>query len=187
VIELFDWKYSQWATILWTVLRVYLGYEWVTSGWGKVFGASSTAWVGSKAGTAVTGFLNGALAKTGGAHPDVQPWYAWFITHIALPNAKIFSYMVAWGELLVGIALILGFLTTLALFASLLMNFNYLLAGAVSVNPIFIIEAAILLWAGRAAYYWGLDRLIFLRNGEKDISTHITNYRRRGGTGPVTD
>lgn len=157
-----NWKYSNWARILWTILRVYLGYGWLTSGYGKVFGASSDVWVGSKSGTAITGFLNGALAKTGGAHPDVQPWYAWFVNHVALPNAKIFGYMVSWGELLLGIALILGLLTTVALFGSLFLNFNYLFAGSVSVNPIYVIEALILLWAGWAAYYWGVDR--FLRH-----------------------
>ncbi|MEA4925656.1 MAG: DoxX family membrane protein [Syntrophomonadaceae bacterium] len=164
---MFKWKYSNWARILWTILRVYLGYNWLTSGFGKVFGANAEVWVGSQAGVAVTGFLKGALAKTGGAHPDVQPWYAWFINHIALPNAKIFGYMVAWGEFLVGIALILGMFTTLALLASLLMNFNYMFAGSVSVNPIFIIEALILLWAGWAAYYWSLDRLLWNRWHQK--------------------
>jgi thiosulfate dehydrogenase (quinone) large subunit len=158
---MFEWKNSEWAKILWTILRLYLGYNWLISGFGKVFGASKAVWVGANAGVAVTGFLKGALAKTGGAHPDVQPWYAWFINHVALPNVKIFSYSVAWGELLVGIALILGVLTTYALFASLFLNFNYLLGGSVSVNPNFIIEALILLWAGRAAYYWGVDRFIF--------------------------
>jgi thiosulfate dehydrogenase [quinone] large subunit len=157
---MFKWKDSDWARVVWTILRVYLGYNWVISGYGKVFGASSASWVGAQAGTAITGFLKGALAKTGGAHPDVQPWYAWFVNHAALPNAKIFSYMVASGELLIGIALIFGLLTTLVLFASLFMNFNYLFAGSVSVNPNFIIEALILLWAGRAAYYWGMDRYI---------------------------
>lgn len=159
-----DWKYSNWARVLWTILRIYLGYNWFTSGYGKVFGEGSAVWVGSKAGVAVTGFLKGALAKTAGPHPDVQPWYAWFINHVALPNAKVFSYMVAFGELLVGIALILGLFTTLALIAGLLMNFNYLFAGTVSANPIFVIEALILLWAGWAAFYWGLDRFVFHRS-----------------------
>lgn len=160
---MFDWKYSHWARVLWTILRVYLGYNWLMSGYGKVFGPESAAWVGSKAGTAVTGFLQGALAKTSGPHPSVQPWYAWFIKHMALPNAKAFSYMVAWGEFLVGLALILGFLTTIALLAGLLMNFNYLFAGTVSTNPMYVLEALILLWAGWAAYYWGIDRFIFHR------------------------
>jgi thiosulfate dehydrogenase [quinone] large subunit len=156
---MFKWKFDQWARILWTILRVYLGYNWVISGLGKVYGTGADVWIGSQAGVAITGFLNGALAKTSGAHPDVQPWYAWFINHVALPNAKIFGFMVAWGELLVGIALILGMFTSLALLASLLLNFNYMFAGSVSVNPMFIIEALILLWTGWAAYYWGLDRL----------------------------
>lgn len=158
-----NWRDSQLVRLLATLLRLYLGYSWTVSGYGKVFGASREVWVGSQAGVAVTGFLKGALTKTGGAHPDVQSWYAWFINHLALPNAKVFSYMVASGELLTGIALLLGGFTTVALFVSLLMNFNYLLAGAVSVNPIFIIEALILLWLGRAAYYWGVDRWLLPR------------------------
>ncbi|NPV92349.1 MAG: DoxX family membrane protein [Firmicutes bacterium] len=155
-----DWKNSNWARGAWTVLRVYLGYSWLTSGFEKVFGEGSGVWVGDRAGTAVGGFLNNALTKTSGQHPDVQWWYAWFIQHIALPNVKLFSYSVAWGELLIGIALILGGFTTAALLAGMFLNFNYLLAGSVSVNPIFILEAGVLLWAGAAAYYWGLDRYL---------------------------
>lgn len=155
------WRNSSWARAIWTILRVYLGWSWLTSGFGKVFGSNSTVWVGDKAGIAVTGFLQGALAKTSGPHPDVQWWYAWFIQHMALPNAKIFSYFVAWGELLVGIALILGAFTTLALLAGLLMNFSYLLAGTVSANPVFQIQELILLFAGAAAFYWGVDRWLW--------------------------
>jgi thiosulfate dehydrogenase (quinone) large subunit len=158
-----NWRDSQLVKLLATILRLYLGYNWTVSGYGKVFGASREVWVGSQAGVAITGFLKGALAKTSGAHPDVQSWYAWFINHFALPNAKTFSYLVASGEFLTGIALILGVCTTLALLASLLMNFNYLLAGSVSLNPIFIIEALILLWLGRAAYFWAVDRWLLPR------------------------
>lgn len=157
------WKYSEAMKFLWTALRIWVGYSWLMSGIGKTFGPSSQAWVGSKAGVAVTGFLQGALQKTGGAHPDVQPWYAWFISNFGLPNAKLFSYMVAWGELLVGLGLIFGAFTTIALLAGLFMNFNYLLAGTVSSNPVFIIEQLLLLWAGSAAYYWGLDHFILPR------------------------
>lgn len=152
-----EWKHSNLAKTIWTILRIYLGWSWLTAGYGKVFGESSVAWVGAKAGTAVSGFLQGALAKTAGPHPDVQWWYAWFIQHMALPNVKVFSYMVAWGELLIGLGLILGALTTIALIAGILLNLNYLLAGSVSVNPIFLIEAFILLWAGASAYSWGVD------------------------------
>ncbi len=60
------------AGIVWLVLRVWLGYQWLASGIEKVFGEGSEAWVGSKAGSAVTGFLNGAVAKSP-LNPDLDP------------------------------------------------------------------------------------------------------------------
>ena len=62
---------------LWLLLRVYVGYEWLMASWGKLVNPGSV-WVGEKAGVAVTGFLKGALAKTGGEHPDVQGGYGLF-------------------------------------------------------------------------------------------------------------
>jgi thiosulfate dehydrogenase [quinone] large subunit len=158
-----DWKNHFITRIIWTAMRIYVGWQWLSSGIGKTFGPNSSVWVGSKAGAAVNGFLTGALQKTTGEHPDVQWWYAYFIQHAALPNAKLFSYAVAWGEVLVGIALIAGLLTTVALLAGVMMNLNYLLAGTVSINPVLLTLEAILLWAGPAAYNWGLDRLIWRR------------------------
>ncbi|MEN6349930.1 MAG: DoxX family protein [Syntrophomonas sp.] len=155
-----SWKNSNWARTLWTILRVYLGWSWFTSGFEKVFGEGSKLWVGSQAGVAVTGFLNGALTKTTGPHPDVQWWFVAFIKNFALPHAKLFSYSVAFGELLVGAALIFGVFTTAALLVGMFLNFNYLLGGSVSTNPIFLLQEIILLWAGAAAYYWGADRYL---------------------------
>lgn len=157
------WRESRLMQVIWTVIRVYVGWEWLSAGFGKVFGPSSAVWVGPQAGVAVSGVLKGALAKTSGQHPDVQAWYASFIQGVALPNAKVFSFIVSWGELLVGLGLILGFLTSIALLAAVLMNMSYLLAGAVSTNPIMLFWEALLLWAGAAAYYWGIDRMFIPR------------------------
>lgn len=144
-------------SILWTILRLWIGYEWLKAGLGKI---TSPAWVGDKAGTAVGGFLKGALAKATGDHPAVQGWYAGFIENFALPNAKLFSYLVAFGEVLVGISLILGLLTTVGLVAGALMNLNFLLAGTTSTNPTMYTGAILLLIAGANAYYLGLDRFV---------------------------
>lgn len=157
------WRESRLMQVIWTVLRVYVGWEWFSHGIDKVFGASSAAWVGPNAGTAVTGFLKGALAKTGGQHPDVAGWYGTFIQNVALPNATVFGYVVAWGELLVGLGLILGFLTSLALLAAILMNMSYMLAGTLSANPVMLFWEGVLLWAGAAAYFWGVDRIFLPR------------------------
>jgi thiosulfate dehydrogenase [quinone] large subunit len=146
----------RWAWI-WLILRLYVGWEWVNAGWDKLH---SAAWVGSSAGTALTGFINGALTETGGAHPSVQGWYAWFLQHIVLPNVDLWSHLVAYGEFLVGIALILGIFTGLAAFFGSFMNVNYLLAGAVSTNPILFVIATWLVLAWKTAGWWGLDRWI---------------------------
>ena len=141
---------------LWLILRLYVGWEWIQAGWGKL---NNPAWTGSKAGTALTGFINGALAKTAGDHPDVQAWYASFLQHVVLPHAGLWSYMISWGETLVGIALILGIFTGIAAFFGSFMNVNYLMAGTVSTNPILFILATWLVLAWKTAGWWGLDRV----------------------------
>lgn len=146
----------RWAWI-WLILRLYIGYEWLHAGWGKL---GNPAWTGENAGAAVTGFATGALQKTGGAHPDVQAWYAWFLQNLVLPKAAFWSYLVTWGELLVGIALILGIFTGIAAFFGSFMNMNYLLAGAVSSNPILLAIATFLVLAWKTAGWWGLDRWV---------------------------
>lgn len=144
-------------SILWTILRIWLGYEWLIAGIGKI---SNPTWVGSKAGVAVTGFLKGALAKATGDHPLVQSWYANFVQSVALPNAKVFSYLVAYGEVLVGVSLILGALTIVGLLGGAFMNLNYMFAGTTSTNPNLYTVAILLMVAGSNAYLFGLDRFI---------------------------
>lgn len=140
---------------LWLIVRLYVGYEWFVAGWEKVM---SPVWFGSGAGAAITGFVGGALAKTSGAHPDVSGWYASFLQSVVLPNAMIWSNVVAVGELLVGLGLIVGLATGVAAFFGFFMNLNYLLAGTVSMNPILLVLALLLMCAHRVAGWWGLDR-----------------------------
>ena len=156
--------------ILWAALRIWLGYQWLVAGFGKVTGSG---WVGSSAGTAITGFLKGAVAKAGGDHPAVQGWYAEFIKSVALPNAVAFSYMVSIGEIVVGISLILGVLTTVGLIAGAFMNLNYLLAGTTSTNPNMYTVAFILLFVGANAYAIGLDPFIFPKKNFNKESNSI--------------
>ncbi len=142
---------------IWLVVRVYLGYEWLSSSLSK-WGAA--AWTGDGSGAAIVGFVNGALSKTGGEHPDVQAWYATFLREVVLPNASLFAWLVTIGETLVGIALIVGALTGIAAFFGILMNANYLLAGTVSSNPVLIILGALVMLAWRNAGWIGLDRFL---------------------------
>ncbi len=142
---------------LWLIIRLFTGYEWLTAGWEKV---TNPAWVGAKAGTGLTGFVNNSLTQTTGTHANVQLWYAWFLQNIVLPAAPVFSWLVAFGELFVGIALILGIFTGIAAFFGGFMNVNYLLAGAISTNPFLFVFATWLVLAWKTAGWIGLDHWI---------------------------
>lgn len=144
-------------SLIWLAVRLYVGWIWLEAGLEKV---QNPAWAGSTAGVAMKGFIMGAIAKASEEHPAVQDWYAAFLNSFVLPNISVFSFVVAYGELLVGIALILGIFTGIAAFFGGLMNMNFLLAGTVSVNPILFFFELFLILAWRVAGWWGLDRFI---------------------------
>lgn len=144
-------------SFIWVLIRLYIGYEWLMAGWAKV---TNPMWAGPSAGGALTGFLMGSLKKTAGAHPDVSGWYAEFLKTVVLPHVNVFSNMVAVGELLVGIALILGVFTGVAAFFGAFMNMNYLFAGTVSTNPFMFLLQLFLIIGWRVAGFYGLDRFI---------------------------
>ncbi len=150
-------------SLLWLAVRLYVGWIWLEAGWGKIV---SPAWTGDASGTALSGFVRGALAQTSGAHPDVSMWYAAFLEHCVLPYSHAWSYFVAYGEVLVGIALILGIFTGVAAFFGAFMNFNYLLAGTISTNPILLVLSIGIMWSGKCASVYGFDESIkkYLRN-----------------------
>lgn len=145
------------AAWLWLVVRLYLAYLWLEPAIEKL---QSDVWVGSKAGAAVLGFVNRGLAKTAGQHADVQGWYAAFLRDVVAPNAAFFSYVVTFGEVLVGLGLLLGALTGIAAFFGLVMNASYLLGGTVSVNPVLAIIGIFVILAWRNAGWIGLDRYL---------------------------
>ncbi len=142
---------------VWLILRLWLAWKWLEAGWAKV---QNPAWTGPNSGAPINGFVQGALQKTGGEHPDVPGWYAWFLQTVVLPNAGLWSKLVAFGELLVGVALVLGIFTGIAAFFGGFMNFNYLLSGTVSTNPMMFLVAGLLVLAWKTAGWLGLDRIL---------------------------
>jgi len=149
---LFSGTRFSWA---WLLLRVYLGWQWLQAGWEKIM---DPAWIGADAGTAIRGFVAGAKV------PSAEGWYTAFLNLIG-GHPVIFSATVAGGETLIGLALVLGAFTGIAAFCGAFLNFNYLLAGVVSVNPVFIIIELLLILAWRNAGWWGLDRYLLPKLG----------------------
>ncbi|MGV2941609.1 DoxX family membrane protein [Mesobacillus sp. LC4] len=139
------------ATGLLAVIRIWLGYNWMTAGWGKLTG-----------GFDASGYLKNAVANPvkGPDGSMVYGWYVNFLESFALPNVDLFNTIVPLGEFLVGLGLLLGTLTTAAMFFGLVMNFSFFLAGTVSHNPTDIFFGFIILFAGYNAGKYGLDRWV---------------------------
>lgn len=140
--------------LFWLVLRVFVGYEFLTAGWEKVTGG----WLGSDK---ISGFLGGALTKAAtGEHPEVQGWYAGLVNNVFLPNATLFSTLVAAGEVLVGVALIFGVFTKFAAVQGAIMNIVFLAAGTSSSNPQMLVFQVAMIFAGTGVAYYGVDHFL---------------------------
>ncbi|WP_458414859.1 DoxX family protein [Schinkia sp. CFF1] len=149
------------SAFIWLIIRLYLGYAWISAGWHKV---TDPNWTGENAGASVAGFVQGALGKAAEGK-DVTGWYASFLENFVLPHATTFSYLVAYGEILVGLGLIFGLLTGIAAFFGSLMNVSFLFAGTLSTNPLLFILATWLVLAWKVAGWYGLDRWVLPRLG----------------------
>lgn len=141
--------------IFWLPVRFFVGRDWLSAGWHKI---NDPAWIGG--GAALKGYWQGAVAIPEQGRPAItydwfrqflqymldHEWYAWF------------AKLVAWGEVLVGLGLIVGALVGIAAFFGTLMNFSYMLAGSAATNPVLFGLGVFLVLAWKVAGYWGLDR-----------------------------
>lgn len=141
------WRENKIAAAIVAIVRIVLGYQWITSSWGKITGGEFTA----------AGYLQNVVTNPVAKGDEVlYPVYNAFIEHVALPNVGIIDFILPWGEFLVGVGLVLGVLTLPAAFFGLLMNFMFMFAGTVSTNPYMILLGFIvMLAAGNAGKFGG--------------------------------
>lgn len=142
---------------LWLVVRLYLGYTWLSSGLGK-FG--NPAWMGD--GSALRGYWTNAVAIPAGGRPPVTfDWYREFLALLLNGGHEVwFAKVVVLGELAVGVALVLGAFVGVAAFFGAFMNWNFMMAGSASTNPVLFVLALLLILAWKTAGYVGLDRVL---------------------------
>lgn len=142
------------AAWLWFVLRVWLGWQWLQASSHKI---TNPAWV--KTGAALKGFWSHAVQVPDSGRPAIAfGWYRSFIQFLLNIEAYTwFGKLVAYGELLVGIALVLGAFTGLAAFFSGFMNWNFMMAGSASTNPLLFVIAVGLILAWKVAGRIGAD------------------------------
>jgi thiosulfate dehydrogenase [quinone] large subunit len=143
---------------LWAIIRIYLGYQWIEAGWHKITGGG---WLDG--GTALQGYWTKAAAVPAApARPAITyDWYRAFIQFM-LDNGfySWFAPLIAFGEFMVGAALILGAFVGIAAFFGALMNWNFIMAGSASTNPMLLVLGVVLILAWKVAGWYGLDRYL---------------------------
>jgi len=95
-------------------------------------------------------------------------FYQEFVRSVVLPNAWAFAALIGWGELIVGVTLILGLLTRFSAGVALLLAFNYMVAKGAWFwsswsNDAAFVAIALGLLIGAAGRTLGLDAILARR------------------------
>jgi len=150
---------STMASWLWLVVRLYVGYAFFEGGLHKV---TDPKWMNGS-GEAILGYWQRAVAIP---RPPARPaitfdWYRGFLQFLVdTGSAGWFSYVIVFGELAVGLGLMVGMFVGLAAAGGLLMNMAFLLAGTTSTNPVLAFLGVFLILVWKNAGYIGLDRYL---------------------------
>jgi thiosulfate dehydrogenase [quinone] large subunit len=132
--------------------RIAVGYFFIQVGWAKLNPR----------------FLSGQLlvAQLGRAASDPISWHRDFILHTVIPHAHLFGYLVCFGEIAIGVSLVLGCLVRVSSCFGAFHNLNIYLAIAipnggpmVGLNRIYIILHLMFVFAS-AGRSLGLDGIL---------------------------
>jgi thiosulfate dehydrogenase (quinone) large subunit len=141
--------------LVWLPVRFFVGRDWLSAGWHKV---TDPEW--TQSGAALQSYWERAAAIPEQGRPAIT--YDWFrqVLQYMIDNGwySWFAKLIAWGEVLVGLGLLVGALVGIAAFFGTVMNFSFMLAGSASSNPVLFGLAVFLVLAWKVAGYWGLDR-----------------------------
>ncbi|CAN5714004.1 hypothetical protein BH09CHL1_BH09CHL1_13330 [soil metagenome] len=148
--------------ILWMPLRFFVGQEWLSAGEHKV---RDDAWMSG--GTALKGYWTNATAVPEQGRPAITyGWFREFLDYMLRHEWYTwFAKIIAVGEVLIGIGLIVGALVGIAAFFGTVLNFNFQLAGSASTNPVLFGLGVFLVLGWKVAGFWGLDRFLLKQFG----------------------
>ena len=145
------------AALLWLPLRIWLGVQWIEAASHKI---GNPAWVSG--GAALKGFWTGAVSIPAEGRPPIAfDWYRVFIQSLLDAEAYTwFGKVIAYSEMTIGIALVLGAFTGIAALAGGFMNWNFIMAGTASTNPVLFLIAFGLVLAWKVSGHIGADAFL---------------------------
>ncbi len=139
---------------VWLVVRIWVGYQWIQASLHKI---ADPGWV--QTGTALAGFWKGAVTVSASGKSNIAfDWYSSFLTFLLNNHAYTwFGKLIAYGEFMVGVGLIVGAFVGIAAFFGALMNWNFIMAGSASTNGFLLVLGIFLVLAWKTAGYIGVD------------------------------
>ena len=100
------------AGLFWLPIRLFVGFAWLEAGWHKF---NDPAW--TNGGSALLGYWNGAGPIYGAGPRITFEWYRDFINVLINGHHEgWFALLITFGEMAVGLAILLGALTGIAAF-----------------------------------------------------------------------
>jgi thiosulfate dehydrogenase [quinone] large subunit len=149
-------------SFIWLVIRIWLGWQWLEAGLHKI---EDPAWI--QTGDALKSYWERAVAIPEGGRPAISfDWYRSFLQGLLDSQSYTwFAKLVAFGEFFIGVALILGLFVGNAAFFGGFMNWNFMMAGSASTNPLLFVAAIVLIMAWKVAGYIGADYFLLPKLG----------------------
>ena len=128
------------------LLRLSISYIWLSAGLSKLLSKN---------------FIS-SFSSTLKHFAESTPFdfYSGFLNQYTIPNANLFAQLTIWGEILTGIAFLLGFPMILAVLIGIFMNVNYFLVATQAPSQflnILMIFSQFAAFATDAGKIWGLE------------------------------
>jgi len=114
-----------------------------------------------------SGWIERQIGKMGDI--DAFAWYKDFLTNVVSPNQGLFGYLVMYGEILIGLCLIIGLLTRLCSAVGIFQFANYTLGpgmargGATLANSETFFIAMVVFLLTNPGRTLGVDGFLFKR------------------------
>jgi len=150
---------STYFSLLWLPMRFFVGLAWLSAGEHKI---RDSKWMDT--GESLQGYWTGATTIPEGAARSRSGYYDWYhdLLKYMLDNEWYtwFAKIIAVGEFLIGLGLVVGALVGIAAFFGTLLNFSFIMAGTSSSNPVLFGLGVFLVLGWKVAGYFGVDRYL---------------------------
>lgn len=144
--------------------RLFIGFLWFYElfygGWWKI---PNPEWIGSESGARIIEISVRAIEEGSWA------WFAFVAETVLIPYASLISYSITIFQVLLGLAILFGFMLRPILLVGIMMTFFIFHFGTVRISPFFTV-GFVLLYLLHAGKYIGLDQRLL--NTKKNFLLH---------------